>query len=99
MVVTFYKNGPAVIQLFGDEKLEPITVIREDGSQEEKKTVAICRCGRSQNTPYCDGSHKSKTKQEEFVEKLKQIAEGQIYLDSEIGKFVNENYWKLLDKQ
>lgn len=60
MVVTFYKNGPAVIQRFGDEKLEPITVINEDGIQEEKKTVAICRCGKSQNSPYCDGSHKSK---------------------------------------
>ena len=58
MIITIYKNGPAVIQNFGDESYEPIIVVKEDGTQEEKKTVAICRCGKSANMPYCDGSHK-----------------------------------------
>ncbi|MCH2214783.1 MAG: CDGSH iron-sulfur domain-containing protein [Flavobacteriales bacterium] len=29
-----------------------------DGKTEEKdKATAFCRCGHSQNKPYCDGAH------------------------------------------
>jgi len=45
------ENGPLLI--YGTLK-----VIHKDGSQETKdKTTAFCRCGASQNKPYCDGSH------------------------------------------
>ncbi len=34
-------------------------VIAEDGQAYEKKNVAFCRCTKSANFPYCDGSHKN----------------------------------------
>ncbi len=46
------KNGPLLIH-------GPISVTGIRGEQEEKNRVtAFCRCGASQNKPYCDGSHK-----------------------------------------
>lgn len=33
-------------------------IVHSDGKEEIKTgTVALCRCGASQNKPYCDGSH------------------------------------------
>jgi len=44
-------KGPLIVR--GD-----IIVKLRDGSVEEKgKTTAFCRCGKSANKPYCDGSH------------------------------------------
>jgi len=35
-----------------------LQVVAKDGSSEIKnKTTAFCRCGKSNNKPYCDGSH------------------------------------------
>ena len=34
-------------------------VVGEDGRTEKKKNVAFCRCTKSGNLPYCDGSHKN----------------------------------------
>lgn len=45
------ENGPLLI--YGTLK-----VTHKDGKQETKnKTTAFCRCGASQNKPYCDGAH------------------------------------------
>ncbi len=46
------KGGPAVVS--GD-----FVFIGEDGNPIEglDPVVAICRCGKSQNRPFCDGSH------------------------------------------
>lgn len=30
----------------------------EGNAFEVKETMALCRCGRSENKPFCDGSHK-----------------------------------------
>lgn len=47
-------NGPYLVS--GDFKL-----VDWEGSEwqlEEGKTIALCRCGHSENKPFCDGSHK-----------------------------------------
>jgi uncharacterized Fe-S cluster protein YjdI len=37
-----------------------VLVVDKDGSETVKEgTIALCRCGGSQNKPYCDGSHKN----------------------------------------
>lgn len=39
---------------------EGVTVVTEDGREvtAQRRTVAVCRCGRSARAPWCDGSHK-----------------------------------------
>jgi uncharacterized Fe-S cluster protein YjdI len=45
------ENGPLLV--YGT-----LHVTNSDGTKEKKnKTTAFCRCGISQNTPYCDGEH------------------------------------------
>lgn len=45
------ENGPLLI--YGT-----LQITNSDGSKETKnKTTAFCRCGASQNKPYCDGAH------------------------------------------
>lgn len=44
-------NGPIIVNT-------DCRITHRDGSEEIKKgTTALCRCGASQNKPYCDGSH------------------------------------------
>ncbi len=44
-------NGPLLVK--GD-----VVVKHADGREEKReKVTAFCRCGASQNKPYCDGSH------------------------------------------
>ena len=51
MEVEIMDPGPALIK-------GKIQVTHADGSTEEKDGVtAICRCGKTGNSPYCDGSH------------------------------------------
>ncbi|EAQ99720.1 (4Fe-4S)-binding protein [Maribacter sp. HTCC2170] len=45
-------NGPLLV--YSDE-----IIIEQDGSEQKKERVAsFCRCGASQNKPFCDGEHK-----------------------------------------
>lgn len=46
-------HGPMLLS--GD-----VTVVTEDGREvvAQRRTVAVCRCGRSARAPWCDGSHK-----------------------------------------
>lgn len=44
-------NGP--IQVIGKVK-----IIDTKGNVTEMEEAYLCRCGRSQNKPFCDGSHK-----------------------------------------
>lgn len=49
--VEVLENGPLLV--YGT-----LQVVAKDGSSETKnKTTAFCRCGKSNNKPYCDGAH------------------------------------------
>jgi len=49
--VEVLENGPLLV--YGTLK-----VTHKDGSEETKnKTTAFCRCGASNNKPFCDGAH------------------------------------------
>ena len=47
-------NGPLLVK--GDTALKDAAGNAYD--LEGKETIALCRCGRSENKPFCDGSHR-----------------------------------------
>ncbi len=53
VVITPYRDGPLLVR-------GPFTLQDQDGNAIEvgRKTVALCRCGKSRIRPFCDGSHK-----------------------------------------
>jgi CDGSH-type Zn-finger protein len=51
--ITPYRDGPLIVRgpfRLTDQHGNPIEVGR--------RTVALCRCGRSRTRPFCDGTHK-----------------------------------------
>jgi CDGSH-type Zn-finger protein len=48
-----YPNGPLLVR--GD-----VEILTPEGAPlpRRRKTVALCRCGKSTIKPYCDGTHK-----------------------------------------
>lgn len=50
--ITAYPDGPYLVR--GDFELHTT----DDGIVRRRKTIALCRCGRSRIAPYCDGTHK-----------------------------------------
>jgi CDGSH-type Zn-finger protein len=51
--ITPYRDGPLIVR--GDFRL-----VDQDGAEIDpgRRTVALCRCGRSGIKPFCDGTHK-----------------------------------------
>jgi CDGSH-type Zn-finger protein len=52
--ITAYRDGPYLVSgafEIRDQEGNPIAV--------ERKTIALCRCGRSSLRPFCDGTHKA----------------------------------------
>src|ERR1044072_6005424 len=51
---TPYRDGPYLVR-------GPFTMVDQDGNEIEvrRRVVALCRCGRSQTRPFCDGTHKA----------------------------------------
>ncbi len=45
------KNGP--LQMKGT-----LSIKHKDGKVETQKEVYLCRCGQSENKPFCDGTHR-----------------------------------------
>ncbi len=45
-------DGPALVR-------GPVTLELPSGVTQARSSFAICRCGRSRETPFCDGSHAS----------------------------------------
>ena len=51
--ITPYRNGPYLVR-------GPLVLTDQEGREIElrRKTVALCRCGKSKMRPFCDGTHK-----------------------------------------
>ena len=51
--VTAYPDGPVLVR-------GPFAIVGQDGVavRPRRRTVALCRCGRSRRMPLCDGTHK-----------------------------------------
>ena len=51
--ITSYRDGPLLVR-------GPFRLADQDGNEIEvgRRTVALCRCGKSRQRPFCDGSHK-----------------------------------------
>lgn len=49
--ITVNKNGPLRVK-------GSLVIKHKDGSEESKNEVYLCRCGQSENKPFCDGAHK-----------------------------------------
>lgn len=52
-VITPYRDGPLLVR-------GPFRIVDQDGNEIEvghRRTVALCRCGKSRMRPFCDGTH------------------------------------------
>jgi CDGSH-type Zn-finger protein len=56
VVIRCRENGPLVVR-------GPVRIVDHLGNEltppPGKDNVALCRCGRSGNKPFCDGSHRA----------------------------------------
>jgi CDGSH-type Zn-finger protein len=52
-LITSYRDGPLLVR-------GPFTLQDQDGGEIAvgRRTVALCRCGKSRLRPFCDGTHK-----------------------------------------
>jgi CDGSH-type Zn-finger protein len=52
--ITPYRDGPLLVR-------GPFVLVDQEGNEIEvrRRTVALCRCGRSARKPFCDGMHKA----------------------------------------
>jgi CDGSH-type Zn-finger protein len=50
--ITPYRDGPLLVR-------GPFRILDQDGNpiEVDRRTVALCRCGKSRNRPFCDGTH------------------------------------------
>jgi CDGSH-type Zn-finger protein len=51
--ITPYRDGPLLVR-------GPFSLTDQDGNAIDvgRRTVALCRCGKSRLRPFCDGTHK-----------------------------------------
>ena len=51
--ITPYRDGPLLVR-------GPFRMMDQDGREIDigRRTVALCRCGKSRMRPFCDGTHK-----------------------------------------
>ncbi|HXS33887.1 MAG TPA: CDGSH iron-sulfur domain-containing protein [Solirubrobacterales bacterium] len=52
--ITPYRDGPYLVR-------GPFSIVDQNGNEIEvkRRVIALCRCGRSQTRPFCDGTHKA----------------------------------------
>lgn len=58
-IVKVRDRGPIVIELKEGESLELFDGQNRLFGLGERRVVSFCRCGASQNKPFCDGSHRT----------------------------------------
>jgi CDGSH-type Zn-finger protein len=53
VTITPYPDGPYLVR--GD-----FTILDQEGNElpQQRRTIALCRCGNSRMRPFCDGTHK-----------------------------------------
>ena len=53
VTITPYRDGPLLVR-------GPFTLLDQDGNaiDARRETVALCRCGKSRQRPFCDGTHR-----------------------------------------
>jgi CDGSH-type Zn-finger protein len=51
-LITPYRDGPYLIR-------GAFALVDQDGNtiRVDRRTIALCRCGRSRTRPFCDGTH------------------------------------------
>jgi CDGSH-type Zn-finger protein len=51
--ITPYRDGPLIVR-------GPVVLRDQDGHaiDAERRTIALCRCGKTRQAPFCDGTHK-----------------------------------------
>jgi CDGSH-type Zn-finger protein len=54
MKITIRENGPVIL-----ETQEGFSVSLEGSTREETGPIVLCRCGKSDKKPFCDGSHRN----------------------------------------
>lgn len=52
--ITPYEDGPYIVR-------GAFNVVAQDGTpiNTHRKTIALCRCGKSRLRPFCDGTHRA----------------------------------------
>lgn len=55
--ITFASDGPALVE-------GPVELVRPDGTvvRSDRFLVAVCLCRRSKNFPFCDTSHRKRSR-------------------------------------
>lgn len=53
VTITPYRDGPYLVR-------GPFRLLDQDGNEIDpaRRTIALCRCGKSRTRPFCDGTHR-----------------------------------------
>jgi len=51
-LITPYRDGPLIVR-------GSFRIVDQDGKEIDpgRETIALCRCGKSRQRPFCDGTH------------------------------------------
>ena len=52
MKITVIENGPIMI-----DTQEEVSISEGGATEQKAGPLFLCRCGQSQNKPFCDGAH------------------------------------------